>query len=188
MNDHHGKRFSSHILCMSASYLLMFKNWRKTTNTNVCKGRLWKQGFWTRVSTTTWYRSGLQPVDDIVGCVNEALHTVGDACLGARVQLVAWVAHARIPAPFCQSVHELLEALPLRLHLHKPLHSGILKCVCGHPWCGCHKTEVVFWWWRRGSCCNGSTCGDRFDGLGFYLTFCYQCKKSRNSNLSCLLL
>ena len=137
----------------------------KTTNVNVHVGRLGKQGFRAWVSTTAGYRGGLQSVDNKVGCVDEAFHTVGDARLGSGVQLVARTAHARIPASFCQSVHQLLKALLLRLHLHKPLHVGILKCLFRHPACGCHETKVVSQWrWCRGGCCVG-TFGYRFDRL-----------------------
>lgn len=55
----------------------------------------------------------LQPVQDELAGVDEALHTVHQTHLGPRVQLRARLVHALLPADLCHLVHELLKTLLL---------------------------------------------------------------------------
>lgn len=63
----------------------------------------------------------LQPVQDELTGVDEALHAVHEARLGPAVQLRPGLVHALLPTELGHLVHQLLEPLFLSLHLDEAL-------------------------------------------------------------------
>lgn len=73
----------------------------------------------------------LQPVQDELAGIDEALHAVHEARLGPAVQLRTRLVHALLPAELGHLVHQLLEALLLRLHLDEALELGVGAAQAG---------------------------------------------------------
>lgn len=72
-----------------------------------------------------------QSIQDELACVNEALNAVHKTGLSPTVQLWPRLIHALFPTKFRHPVHQLLEALPLSLHLNEMLQLRVCRAQTG---------------------------------------------------------